>query len=113
MEEAVLRRDFQTFAKLTMQVQLDCTHMQNGVHLYDSNIIYTFLAVHFVASFPGLPCFYSLVCVQYNTWKWFAALPLPCIILNTNRSTKRGRPGNEANILYLLLEARNELCDVF
>ena len=29
---------------------------------------------------------------------FFAALPLPCIILNANRRTKkkRGRPGNEA-----------------
>ena len=23
----------------------------------------------YVVSFPGLPCFRSLVCVQYNTWK--------------------------------------------
>ena len=42
MEEAILRRDFQTFAKLTMQVQLDCVHIWNRVYLHDSNIKYIF-----------------------------------------------------------------------
>ena len=41
-----------------------------------------------LASFLGLPHFCSSVCVQYNTQKFVhsATLPLPCIVLNTNRS---------------------------
>ena len=35
---------------------------------------------------PRPPPFCSSVCVQYNTWKH--ALPLSCIVLNTNRRTK-------------------------
>ena len=42
------------------------------------------------ASFPGLPCFHSLVCVQYNTRKQKS--------VNANRRTETGRPGNEARI---------------
>ena len=41
MEEAILRRDFQTFAKLTMQVQLDYI---TQVYLHDNN---TFLCTFF------------------------------------------------------------------
>ena len=63
----------------------------------------------FVVSFPGLPCFCSLVSVQYNKW----SLPLLCIILNTNRSTKRGRPGNEANIFVLVTESKKRIVMYF
>ena len=45
-----------------------------------------------LASFPGLPCFRSLVCFQYNTRrrKSFCALPPPCVILNANWRAKMG-----------------------
>ena len=56
-----------------------------------------------VASFPGLPHFCFLVCIQYNTWKWKSSekqgRELFCFhVLHRMQSKeqKMERPGNEA-----------------
>jgi len=51
------------------------------------------------ASFPGLPCFCSLVCVDNNTRKpglvaFLTALPLPCQNQRELHSKRQGRPAN-------------------
>ena len=49
MEEAILRRDFQTFAKLTMQVQLDyITQDYRSEYTYMTVTHYTFFVYIFV-----------------------------------------------------------------
>ena len=48
-----------------------------------------------LASFPGLPRFSSLVCVQHNTLKRYGT---------RTEELKRGRPGNEASKNLELLE---------
>ena len=64
--------------------------------------------IKYVASFPGLPCFYLLFAFTVihgsgRPVKIFVDLPIPCIIVNANRRSKRGRPGTEANKYVLLI----------
>ena len=60
---------------------------------------------------PRPPPFLPFVCVHNNTWERktdvliFVDLPIPCIIVNANGRSKRGRPGTEAKkALYAIYQ---------
>ena len=61
-----------------------------------SSILYTVLSL-----VPRPPPFLPSDCIHNNTWEQktiliFVDLPIPCIIVNTNGRSKRGRPRTEA-----------------
>ena len=60
-----------------------------------------------LASFPGLPRFYlpfafTIIHGSRRPVLIFVGLPISCIIVNANGSSKRGRPGTEARIIVVL-----------
>ena len=66
--------------------------------LYAHSVFSTYISTSFVSRpSPFLP----FVCIQNNTWKRktgtliFADLRIPCIIVNANGRSKRGRPGTK------------------
>ena len=51
----------------------------------------------YIASFPGLSRFYlPFAFTIIHRSEIFVNLPIPCIIVNANGRSKRGRPGTEA-----------------
>ena len=63
-----------------------------------------------LTSFSCPPCVHLTSTWRHSRDQWaqafpiFRALPLPCIILNANRRTKRRKPGNEASMYAHTLE---------
>ena len=72
----------------------------------------------YLASFPGLPCFCSSVCIQYNTRKRKSTKTgSSASVYYTERkpkNKKRGRPGNEATLyLHLTFLLLLNCCNTF
>ena len=70
-----------------------------------------------LASFPGLPRFYlpfafTIIHGSGRPVLIFVGLPISCIIVNANGSSKRERPGTEARIIVVLCSKSSLQCPV-